>query len=62
MNKTELCKKLDEYIEDETNDVSKYGRFKHQFGDMYPLAIVNSLAIDEDKHAGLLREIKAQVC
>jgi hypothetical protein len=62
MNKKELiCEQLDAFIEDEEKAVHEYNVFKHQFI-YYPHAIVNSLAIDEGKHANLLREVKAQVC
>ena len=62
MNKKELiCEQLDTLIEDEEKATHEYNVFKHQFM-YYPHSIINSLAIDENKHASLLREIKAQVC
>lgn len=63
MNKKEpICKQLDAFIDDEIKAVSEYDDFRLEFYDAYPSAIVKSLAIDEDKHANLLREIKAKVC
>jgi len=57
-----ICKQLDAIIDDEMKAVDEYETFKLRFLDAYPAAIISSLAVDEGKHANLLREIKAKVC
>lgn len=59
---SEICKKLHASIKDEDKAVVEYDDLRFMFLDAYPSAIIKSLAIDEGKHANLLREIEAKYC